>query len=65
MAMLTKQGVKDLGNIKNRKYEFNPLNQCSHTKLQSCCTPYCGHIVCPDCELYIDVSYEMHGQWVW
>lgn len=24
-----------------------------------------GHILCPNCHLFLDVYFELHGDWVW
>ena len=67
MKKLTRQGVCDLGNSsKKRVEEFSPLNQCEHKNLLPCCEiKGCGHITCPDCDLFIDSSAELQGRWVW
>lgn len=25
----------------------------------------CGHIICPDCDLFIDSGAELNGRWIW
>ncbi len=63
---LTRQGVRDLGND-TRPRRHLP-KQCDHRRLRSCCYTDgkpCGHILCPDCDLYIDVGFELHGGWRW
>lgn len=62
---LTKQGVRDLGFSKPKRYL---PEQCSHHRLKWCCyidKKPCGHITCPDCDLYIDVGFELRGKWMW
>lgn len=68
---LTKQGVRDLGNSTSKhNLCFDIMNQCSHKNLRACCYKNgkpCGHIICPDCDLYIDVCAELDhdGYWIW
>lgn len=63
---LTRQGVRDLG-YSPRRRRYVPV-QCDHRRLRSCCYTNgrgCGHILCPDCDLYIDVGAELNGKWRW
>lgn len=69
MSQLTAQGVKDLGTTSPRpRLTREMVNQCSHRRLRSCCRVNgrsCGHIECPDCDLFIDVGAELNGRWMW
>lgn len=63
---LTRQGVRDLGFGKKRRRAV-PV-QCEHRRLRSYCHTNgrgCGHILCPDYDLYIDVGAELNGKWRW
>lgn len=60
---LTRQGVRDLGfSAKPRRHL---PRQCQHLRLRWCCRKPCGHVTCPDCDLYIDVGFELQGRWMW
>lgn len=68
---LTKQGVLDLGGNGSKprpRLTPNMLFQCDHRRLRSCCkvgNKSCGHILCPDCDLFIDNAAELWGKWIW
>lgn len=63
MEKLTRQGVRDLGDTRRPPCEVP--QQCDHRRLRWCCPRPCGHILCPDCDLYLDLGAENLGRWVW